>query len=211
MAQILKHSGSWGYRISYYDKFGKRKFVNKFGFKKKSDATEAARDLELKKKSTNLEKREYITLADYYNDWIKTYKLGKYSRNTELRYIAFGKSIYQYFGNSLLKDITKADYQKFIDQYSKSRSKASVRRVNGYVSTVLDDAIDEQLISRDFTHNVLISGSDPKPADLKYLELDEATRLKKYAYERLSLKAISIFTKSYLRWQLGAVMAKLWG
>ncbi|NVY96931.1 hypothetical protein HU830_07180 [Lactobacillus sp. DCY120] len=195
MAQIYKRGKTWGCRVS---------FIDKSGFKRKSDATDAAREIELRKKATNVEKREIITFADYFSNWIQVYKLGKYSRNTELRYLAFGKKIYEYFGNTLLKDITKANYQQFIDQYSVNRSKASVRRVNGYVSTIVHEAIEEQLIYRDFTHNILISGSEPKADNLKFLELDEASRLKQYAYERRSLKAVSFS----LHLPQGVAMAK---
>ena len=122
--------------------------------------------------------------------------------------------IHDFFGNTLLKDVTRSDYQKFIDDYSqksknsKFRSKKSVARINGYIRAAISDAQDEHLVDFDFTRKIIVSGSKPKSDELKYLELDEATRLKKYAYERLSLRSIS-FTKYYLRYPLGVAMAKL--
>jgi hypothetical protein len=43
MAQIYKKQGNWAFRVYYFDDNGKRKSINKQGFKLKSDAQDAAR------------------------------------------------------------------------------------------------------------------------------------------------------------------------
>lgn len=43
MASITKRGQVWQYRISYYDSDGKRKTINKFGFRTKAEATAEAR------------------------------------------------------------------------------------------------------------------------------------------------------------------------
>lgn len=198
MAQIFKRGKKWCYRIWYIDKLGKQHSVSK-SFVKKRDAVEQAAIVEAQKQTTNLSKKETITFYGYFSDWVKTYKTGRFTRNTKLRYIQTAKMIHDFFGNTLLKDVTRSDYQKFIDDYSqksknsKLRSKKSVARINGYIRAAISDAQDEHLVDFDFTRKVIVSGSKPKSDELKYLELDEPTRLKKYAYERLSLRSISFY------------------
>ncbi|WP_374957117.1 hypothetical protein [Bombilactobacillus bombi] len=51
-----------------------------------------------------------MTFYEYFSDWIKTYKTGRFTRNTELRYVQTAKLIHDFFGNSLLKDVTRSDY-----------------------------------------------------------------------------------------------------
>ena len=43
MASITKRGKVWQYRISYYDSDGKRKTINKSGFRTKAEATAEAR------------------------------------------------------------------------------------------------------------------------------------------------------------------------
>ena len=77
MAQIYKKQGNWAFRVYYFDDNGKRKSINKQGFKLKSDAQDAARELELKRARIGLSNSESATFANYFEDWIQAYRIGR--------------------------------------------------------------------------------------------------------------------------------------
>ena len=77
MAQIYKKQGNWAFRVYYFDDNGKGKSINKQGFKLKSDAQDAARELELKRARIGLSNSESATFANYFEDWIQAYRIGR--------------------------------------------------------------------------------------------------------------------------------------
>ncbi|MBA1394377.1 hypothetical protein EQ500_10980, partial [Lactobacillus sp. XV13L] len=105
-----------------------------------------------------------------------------------------------------LKQITKIDYQNFIDSYalgnpkdpkSKRHSKNSVRKLNIHIRSAIKDAIDDGIIYSDFTRKVIIGGNDPKDTTLKYLELDEASKLREIALSKSDIKHITYATIAF--------------
>ncbi|MGR3742069.1 tyrosine-type recombinase/integrase [Companilactobacillus sp. DQM5] len=191
MAQIYKRNNKWAVRVYFLDSEGTRHSKNKSGFKTKKEAEIYANTLENEKnKGANLFSKD-ITLSDYFSNWIKTYKLNRFSETTDQKYIYASKLIKEYFNDTKLSDINKATYQKFLDEYGKNHIKDNTSRINGYIRASLQDAIDEQIIQRDFTRRALLSGNKSKSSDLKYLEYDEAAKLKKIVKERENIFNIS--------------------
>lgn len=70
MAQIYKKSnGEWAYRVYYRDALGKRHSINASHFKKKSDAQNEARKIEMKKSQVGISReRELITFSNYFKN-----------------------------------------------------------------------------------------------------------------------------------------------
>lgn len=192
MAQIYKKQGSWAFRVYYKDDQGKRKSINRQGFKLKSDAQDAARELEMKKSQVGLTDSETITFANYFNNWVETYKIGRWQKNTEGKYIAASKFIRSYFTNTLLKDISKQQYQKMIDEYAKKHVKETVSLLNSYIRTSIRDALEEQIIYKDFTRNVEITGKS-RETKIKYLEQKDAEKLRSYCMETANLFYVTKF------------------
>lgn len=194
MAEIYKRNAKWAYRVNYRDRDGKRKSVSKSGFSLKREAEIAALEVERKKARNGALDKESFTIADYFEYWLDLYKYGKHSQVTEARYPLVLKTIQQYFPNTKLKDITKSDYQHFLNEYSKGethqRSKITVRKTNGYIRSMADAAIDDQIIFSNFTHNAVISGSEGKKESEKFMQLDELKQLKELLLNELDFKAI---------------------
>lgn len=191
MAQITGKAGNYGYRVYYRDSNGKRHSINKKGFKRKSDAVAAAAEIENKKYNYGISDLETATFGDYFEQWSNTYKIGRFSTSTDEKYKYATKLIKEKFGNTPLKKVTKLQYQQFLDNYGSTHTKDSTSRINGYIRASLQDALDEKIITRDFTRNAVLSGGANKDPDLKFLETEEASQLKKLSYEHASVYDIS--------------------
>lgn len=192
MAQIYKKQGSWAVRV-YFEENGKRKSKNKQGFRTKKEAEIYATDLENKKNTSGVSALMDITFSDYFEQWINTYKLGKFSKNVENRYKRTASLISDFFGNDKFKDITRQHYQQFIDAYAKNHAKHTVLRLNSTIRTCVADAIDEHIIFSDFTRRAFIGGLESKSSDVKYLELDEIKLLKEIASFKASVQSIAYY------------------
>lgn len=196
MASIFQNpnTGRYGYRIFYYDDNGKRKSIQKTGFKLRREAQRAATQLESRRNETDLDKAEHITFAEFFEEWMNTYKIGRFSDSTDNKYKNAQTYIQNYFRGELLKDITKIDYQRFIDDYARDHVKDSIYRINGYIRTCIKEAMGEGLVQRDFTRNVVVTTKKKgKSKELKYLETDVASKLKKTALDNASMFNISAY------------------
>lgn len=137
--------------------------------------------------------RELITFSNYFKNWINIYKRNRYSASTIHKYDDMLKFVQKYFGNTKLKDITKIDYQKMIDEFSKNHVKTTVGMLNGAIRSSLQDALEEQIIHFDFTRNALIS-SKKKSKQIKYFEIDEAYRIRQYCLHHANMHCISRYS-----------------
>lgn len=196
MAQFFQsdRSNKYGFRVFYAGPDGKRKSIQKTIYKRKTDAKNAATKLESRAQMTDIEKAETITFANYFYDWMNAYKIGRYSSSTDNKYINAHRFIENYFNGTLLKNITKLDYQGFIDDYATNHVKDSIYRINGYIRSCISEAVDEKLVQKNFTRNVVVSTKkESKDDDLKYLELDIASSLKKMAIKDANIFNISAY------------------
>lgn len=196
MAQIYKKQGSWAVRVYFYDN-GKRKSKNKQGFRTKKEAEVYANELENKKFTGAQIGRDNITFTEYLERWFNVYKVGKHTQVTESRYPLILNVIKKHFNNRLLKDITKTEYQQFLNDYTnrtgegkkEKRSKTTVRKLNGYIRAMAQTAIDDRIIYSDFTKGAVIDGSDGKKEVDKFMQADDFSNLKKLVLNELDFKA----------------------
>lgn len=192
MAQIYKtNKGEWAYRVYYRDSFGKKHSINDSHFKKKTDAQNAARAVEMKKSQVGISKEnENVTFVSYFKKWVQTYKYGRYDQITQDKYKSIINFLTDHFGQTKLKSITKFDYQKMLDEYAETHVKSSVSRLNGAIRTSLKDALERQIIHIDFTRDAVIS-SNKKSKNIKYFELDEAYKIRNYCLNHASIHTIT--------------------
>lgn len=191
MASVTKRGDKWQYRVSYIDKDGKRKYVNKSGFRTKRLAENAGREVEIKyAHGAELDKTN-ITLMNYWDKWISLYKAGKHTEITERRYKTIRGQLQSYFGIMReLNSISKSDWQEFINYFCagkdrepvKPRSKDTVSKLNGYVRSMVNNAIDDQIVYSNFTNNVYIPENE-EADKIKYLELDDFKNLIQHTTE----------------------------
>lgn len=194
MASIAKRGKVWQLRFSYVDKNGKRRYITQ-SYTRKKLAENAADELAVKYSRGAIMEKQETSLIDYWDKWFGLYKSGRYATVTEKRYETTRKRLLDYFGpNRKLKDITKSDYQEFMNQYiegkdiGRHRSKETVEKLNSYVRSMVSDAIDDQVIYSDFTKKVVLQGvTTGKAEELKYLEVPETKRLLEYTLKNADL------------------------
>ncbi len=194
MASISKRGKKWQYRVSYKDNDGTRKYVNKGGFPSKKAADIAATEVERQhNRGANFDLNK-ITLIDYWDKWIELYKSGKHSRITEARYKTIRKQLLAYWGESReLKSISKSDWQGFINEFGKKRAKDTVSKLNGYVRSMADSAVDDQIIYTNFTHNVVLTGNEGQAGIIKYLQVKDLRKLVNYCLEFADYEHIAYY------------------
>lgn len=187
MASITKmKSGKYQARVSYKDPIsGKYRTKNKT-FIRKREAEQFARTMELDKQDSNLGQLD-VSFYDYYIKWKDTYRVKNVSTNTINRYNHFGEVVKDYFGDTKLIDVSKMQYQEFLNSFGEKHAKDTVSRFNSYFRSMAKEAVDDNIIKSDFTRNAKIHyGVDARDADAKFLEMSDFEKLMKYAKLRAS-------------------------
>ncbi|MFD1398673.1 tyrosine-type recombinase/integrase [Lacticaseibacillus suilingensis] len=206
MASVFKRGKTWTYRASYLDEQGVRHQPTKGGYRTKALALAAANELEVSKlKGADLTGAT-VTLIGYYDQWLKTYKVGKHSQVTESRYPTIRRALVEYFGEDMpLKDITRTSWQSFINAYAagtitprnpkkpQPRSRDTVSKLNGYVHSMAESAIADRIIYTNFAAGYVNPGTAPLNQSLKYLEADQFTALLHYCQEHAKLTRMYLY------------------
>ncbi|MEJ7356035.1 tyrosine-type recombinase/integrase, partial [Staphylococcus haemolyticus] len=97
-------------------------------------------------------------------------------------------------GKKKLKDLSRYHYQDFINEFSKHHSKESIRKLNGYIRTSLDDAVYEGLIAKNPTFKVSYRASKPnKSEDSKYINLKDYEMLKQHLMTKDNASSLVLF------------------
>jgi integrase len=172
VASFQKRGKTWQYTISRMVN-GKSDPIRKGGFSTKKEAQVAAAEVEasLRKGITpHLKPEPFDT---YFEEWLKLYKKD-ISCNTLARYKNTEATIKEHFAGIPIQNITKRKYQEFINEYAKTHAKDTTRKLNTHIRACVRDAIDEGIISVDFTRGAVLSGAvaakRPEEKHLNYLE-----------------------------------------
>lgn len=181
MASITKRGKTWQYSVSRYID-GKPKHLRKGGFPTRKACAEAANLVadELRRGLTI--KHTNIPLADYFGDWLEIYHSHQH-RTTYERYKNTHMNLVKYFGDKPLQSISKREYQRFLNEYSKGKSRATVRKLNTHIRDCIQEAIDEGYIRVDFTRKAdLKIGRLAKRSEEKHLSYLDSGRLLMYFF-----------------------------
>ncbi|WP_258115610.1 site-specific integrase [Levilactobacillus yiduensis] len=186
MASFQKRGKTWTAKISYY-KDDVREFVTKGGFRTKKEAQYWANENELDiSNGSNLKGGKQL-FTDYFLNWYETYKKPILAKSSRLRYQYTIGIIMNNFAGKRLDEITRSEYQQFLNEYAnplsvdgkekKQRSLSSSEKVNVQIRASVRDAVEDGLIKRDFTAHTKISGRPEKPKEMKYLDAGDADKL----------------------------------
>ena len=166
-------NGNWKYTISYTDNNGNYRQKSKQGFPTKAAAKEVAEPLEIKLKANVHLTDADMLFTDYYSNWIKTYKIGMFSTETDKIYRTAEKLVQANFGRLKLRQVSKDKYQQFINDYSEGRSKETVRKIHNKVAACLRHAFHSGSIPIDVTHKITIKGNAGMDPEKKFIEEHE--------------------------------------
>lgn len=151
--------------------------------------------------------------ADYYENWYKTFKFPSVRESTKKRYRINHKFIKKYFGLTKIKDITREEYQKFINSFAKTHAIITVRKINISIKACIQYAIDDGLLNRSFATQISISGNSDLDRPVEYLNLVEIKSLMQLCLDEINPRYTSrylILGAIYTGARLGELSALYW-
>mgnify|MGYP001165968782 CR=1 FL=1 len=176
MASFQKRGKTWQYTISRMVD-GKSKPIRKGGFKTKKEAQVEAAEVEARLNKGIHTKLEPKPFDEYFLNWVELYKTNVSDR-TMKHYKHTHKAIERYFGGKAIQDITRNEYQSFINDYGSTRAKETVEKLHAHVRSCVLDAIEDQVIPFDFTRKATLTWTTPaKKASEKHLNYHESEQL----------------------------------
>lgn len=196
----------------FTDKDGKRHQKSAGCFKLKRDALKAGDELQRKLSAVDID-LQYMTLAKYYDHWYELYEENRITDVTKNRYKAIGNTIKSYFKDTKLNAIKRSDYQAFINWYGANHSRDSVSKLNSAIRSAVSYAIDDDIITKDFTHNVRLVYNKERERKVEYLNNDELVALKQAVLSKLNHYNTSrymILTAIYTGMRKSEIQALTW-
>lgn len=123
-------------------------------------------------------KRKEILFCDYYEEWIETYKVGAIADVTLSKYYIVAKYLREVCPKLLISDFTRQDYQKILNEYSKTHEKQTVMDFHHHVKAAIRDAVHDGLLEKDPTYRVVLKGKEPtRKKKTKFLQKNELQKL----------------------------------
>lgn len=132
MASFSKKFNKWQTRITWYDPQGDRHYKSKNGFKTKAPAKKWAIENE-NRLNQGIDIGKRISIYDYFCRWVEIYKEPKVGHVSLVRYKTTEKDIKAFFGNTCIRDITRAQYQDFINHFGANHAPSTVQKINGFI------------------------------------------------------------------------------
>ncbi len=183
MASFTKRGKTWQYIISQMVN-GESKPIRKGGFKTKKEAQIAAAEIESKLNKGLNPVTKLEPIDEYFEQWVNIYKSNT-ALPTKVHYNNTLKVIRNHFSTTPLQHIKKSDYQSFLNEYGKKKSKETVKKINAHIRACVREAVDEGIIHSDFTRNAAITGQDSKKSEEKHINYMECQKLSQYLFDFL--------------------------
>lgn len=212
MASYRKLKTGWKATISKRVN-GKLKQISKNGFATKNEARLWAVSVEAEDNLTTIKAGKDISFKDYFESWYQTYKAPKLALITIDRYRNITKLIGREFTDMTLSDITRKDYQRFINRYGANHAKDTVYKVNSILRACVKSALLDELLTKDFTEGIELVYNVDNNVNVEYLEANELKALTKATVDKLDPRYTSyymILTAIYTGMRIGEVMALTW-
>ena len=114
-----------------------------------------------------------LEFANYFYEWYQVYKYPQLQQRTRKRYEVTYHELKTYFKHTLITDITRIEYQKFINWYGRTHAKITVAKVNSIVRACINNAVLDDILYRDFTQSVTLVWNASKTREVDYLNMAE--------------------------------------
>lgn len=186
MASITKRGKVWQYRISYYDSDGKRKWINKSGFRTKAEATAEARLTEANLIHGYDLESATTEFRRYFKRWYETTRMPYITERTQYNYRNTMKAIDSYFGTTSIGDISSDEYQMIVADYGKVHSHETTRKFHHHLKACFDYAFRNGVIKKDPTFSAKVVGKQSEKK-IKYLSESDMNKLMHQVLETTTL------------------------
>lgn len=120
-----------------------------------------------------------MLLTDYFLKEIETYKKGQVCERTYDKYRANCRFVAENFPNLILEKMTADDYQQILNEYGKTREKATITDFHHQLAWALKRAYNiDGLLKRDVTFDAKIPlGKKPSKKKQKFMEIEDMKKL----------------------------------
>lgn len=175
MASIYKRGTSWTVNVSLVAN-GKRTRKTKSGFKTKREAGIWATSIENKKNNDELSSVFVpdITVPEYFGKWLEIYK-GNIKSSSMTVYLATLHTIERSDILSTTKafKLTRARAQEYLNEFGTTHGRATTAKRKTQLKSAYQDALLDGFINTNPFERTIITGSDPKEDDSKFLEAND--------------------------------------
>lgn len=220
VASFRKRGKKWEYRVNWTDVDGEKHTKSNSGYVTKSAAVSAAQEVEIKLGRGSNPVESDASFLEYWDRWLKAYKSGNKSANTEYRYQLLRSHLAKRFTGRKLKSIRGVEWQEFLndlasgkDRKSKQpRSRDFISKMNSYVRSMVKSAINDQILYSDFTFNARVDGQ-VNTDKIKYLELSDFKKLKHLAAKKASYSStgcLAIYLATMTGMRISEILALTW-
>jgi integrase len=221
MAFFRKRGKTWEYRISFTDRrTGTSKEATKGGFPTKPEAKLAAAKAQIDLEYFGFVGEGNELVERYFTDWLEIYKkpfIKPITYTLQERVVRL--NILPHWVNYRLKDVTRKEYQQWINQIREHYSEGTVRRIHSIMNTAFNDAVHEYNILRENPlQKIKIPKELNKAKKIQFFTLEELDKLysilkqpTKNAKYQLSMQPLALFTllaRTGLR--IGEALALTW-
>lgn len=173
MATFTKRNNKWNVRI--LDPESGQRVSRTFPTKKMAQVW--ANKMELRKFAQAGVMQSQDTLPEYMKTWYETFKAPTISPTTQKRYANTLNIVADKFSGMKISEITRTQYQQFLNDFGHTHSMASSQKLHSQIRASIRDAVDDGIITKDFTNRVKISGTEGKNEADKYLDKDDMVNL----------------------------------
>lgn len=120
-----------------------------------------------------------MLLTDYFFKEIETYKKGQVCEQTYNKYCSNGRFLIENFPDLVLSKMTADDYQQILNEYGKTREKATITDFHHQLAWALKRAYNvDGLLKRDVTFDAKIpQGKKPREKKQKFMEIEDMKKL----------------------------------
>ena len=171
MARIRKRGKTWSFEIER--KGSNRKSYHGSGFRTKKEASEKAKEIELQLANGQISVYDTsLTVVELYNSWLEVEIMPQnIDIETKKRYLRRRDIIEQYFGDTLVSDMVRSKYQKFLNFYGEHYELNELGRMNANIVKAVEFAKADKIpIDDSFLKNIkLNSKRERKHPDRKFL------------------------------------------
>ncbi|MGE6602638.1 tyrosine-type recombinase/integrase [Lysinibacillus fusiformis] len=221
MASFRKRNNTWQYRIRIKDhQTGQWKETTKSGFKTKKEAQLAASKAEIDNEYYGFQDDGKETIAQYMPKWFELYKRPHLKESTiNLQERTINNVILPRWGNYALKDITRAEYMKWILELSDTYSDGSIRRFHSIFASALNDAVYEFKLLRETPLSRLKLPNKTRDKKVKFFTVEEmhlfldatALKPKNAKYQHSVERYAMFFTMARTGLRIGEILSLEWG
>lgn len=114
-----------------------------------------------------------LTLAEYFHQWMETFKKPAVSPVTYVKYQNTHQHIKNNFGSLEITQVSRQKYQAVLNNFAKTHAKRTTAGFHKQVRAAVLDALEEGIITSDFTRKAIITGREKNTQKASFLSYHE--------------------------------------